>query len=424
MSIVVSVENLGKKYVIAHQAQERHATLRDALRGQAERFSRVLAGREPPPAATLEDFWALKAVSFEVRDGDRVGIIGRNGAGKSTLFKILSRITEPTTGRARIKGRIASLLEVGTGFHPELTGRENVYLNGATLGMGKDEIARKFDEIVAFSGVEKFLDTPVKRYSTGMYMRLAFAVAAHLEPDILVVDEVLSVGDAQFQKKCLGKMQDVGKEGRTVLFVSHSMQTVHALCTSAILLTEGRIECSGDVGTVVNSYLSTGNPRSSERVWDDPQTAPGNHQIRLHSARVVPEADTEGGLITIRTPFRLECVFSNHVPESEFYVGMHFKTALGDRVFVTALIPRTVPHGVYRVACHIPGDLLNSGSYSTDWYFVRDANAVMFDALDLLSVDVHDVAREPGAWLGEIPGAVRPRLQWDLDPAETAKREV
>lgn len=424
MSIVVSVENLGKKYLIAHQAHERYPTLRDALRRQVDRFSRRLAGKRPPPAASVEDFWALKDVSFEVRDGDRVGIIGRNGAGKSTLFKILSRITEPTTGRARIKGRISSLLEVGTGFHPELTGRENVYLNGATLGMARAEIARKFDEIVAFAGVERFLDTPVKRYSTGMYMRLAFAVAAHLEPDILLVDEVLSVGDAQFQKKCLGKMQEVGKEGRTVLFVSHSMQTVHALCSSAMLLTEGRIECSGDVATVVNAYLSAGTARSSELVWGDPQTAPGNEQIRLHSARVVPEADVEEGLITIRTPFRLECVFSNNVPESLFYVGMHFRTAMGDRVFVTSLTPRPVRHGVYRVACHIPGDLLNSGSYTTDWYFVRDANVVLFDALDLLSVDVHDVTREPGAWLGEIPGAVRPRLQWDLDPAEAAQREV
>lgn len=257
MSTVIKVENLGKKYVLSHQRQERYIALRDVMVEAAKKWGKKIinpfaARLEPNP--TREEFWALKDVSFEVKQGDRVGIIGRNGAGKSTLLKILSRITEPTTGRVRLKGRVASLLEVGTGFHPELTGRENIYLNGAILGMSKAEIKKKFDEIVEFAEVEKFLDTPVKRYSSGMYVRLAFAVAAHLEPEILVVDEVLAVGDAQFQKKCLGKMEDVGKEGRTVLFVSHNMGAISSLCNRGLLLSSGKIDYEGDIKKTVYLY--------------------------------------------------------------------------------------------------------------------------------------------------------------------------
>jgi lipopolysaccharide transport system ATP-binding protein len=254
---VIRVENLGKKYIIGHQKQERYTALRDVIANGAKSLGRQLltpfAKRMPDPA--VEEFWALKDVSFEVKQGDRIGIIGRNGAGKSTLLKILSRITEPTTGRITIKGRVASLLEVGTGFHPELTGRENIYLNGAILGMSRAEIKRKFDEIVAFAEVEKFLDTPVKRYSSGMYVRLAFAVAAHLEPEILVVDEVLAVGDVAFQKKCLGKMEDVGKEGRTVLFVSHQMSAIEKLCSQVLVLRSGSIRWVGYTKSAIDFYL-------------------------------------------------------------------------------------------------------------------------------------------------------------------------
>jgi lipopolysaccharide transport system ATP-binding protein len=253
---VVRVENLSKKYIIGHQRQERYTTLRDSIsngaKGLLKPFQR---GKSQGADPSSEEFWALKDVSFEIKQGDRVGIIGRNGAGKSTLLKILSRITEPTNGSIRIKGRVASLLEVGTGFHPELTGRENVYLNGAILGMGKIEIQRKFDEIVAFAEVAKFLDTPVKRYSSGMYVRLAFAVAAHLEPEILIVDEVLAVGDAQFQKKCLGKMEDVGKEGRTVLFVSHNMSAIQSLCDRCIVLQSGKLIADDKSAAAVQIYL-------------------------------------------------------------------------------------------------------------------------------------------------------------------------
>ncbi len=257
MPPVISIAGLGKKYRIRHRTQESYVTFRDALAGGAKglvRRMRPFSSRDSQHPAR-EEFWALSDVSFDVQKGDRIGIVGRNGAGKSTLLKLISRITEPSTGQIKIKGRLASLLEVGTGFHPELTGRENIYLNGAILGMSKAEIKRKFDAIVAFAEVEKFLDTPVKRYSSGMYVRLAFAVSAHLEPDVLVIDEVLSVGDSAFQKKCLGKMQDEATQGRTILFVSHNMGTVNALCNKGIFLNGGRIAASGAVENVMAEYM-------------------------------------------------------------------------------------------------------------------------------------------------------------------------
>ncbi|BAQ66184.1 ABC transporter ATP-binding protein [Geminocystis sp. NIES-3709] len=258
--IIIKVENLGKKYTIAHEKQERYVALRDVIANSAKSFTEKLfqSKKESFNNPEKEEFWALKDVSFEIKRGDRVGIIGRNGAGKSTLLKVLSRITEPTTGKISIKGRVASLLEVGTGFHPELTGRENIFLNGAILGMSRVEIKKKFDEIVAFAEVEKFLDTPVKRYSSGMYVRLAFAVAAHLEPEILIVDEVLAVGDAQFQKKCLGKMEDVAKnEGRTVLFVTHNMAAIHVLCNNGIFMNNGTPQFIGKVDKCLDEYFSS-----------------------------------------------------------------------------------------------------------------------------------------------------------------------
>ena len=255
----IQVQNLGKKYIIRHQTRERYTALRDVIAKKALSIGRQLfrSSDRLPSRPSREEFWALKNVNFEVNQGEVVGIIGRNGAGKSTLLKILSRITEPNTGRVRIKGRVASLLEVGTGFHPELTGRENIYLNGALLGMRKSEISSKFDEIVDFAEVEKFLDTPVKRYSSGMYVRLAFAVAAHLEPQILLVDEVLAVGDIQFQKKCLGKMNEVSRSGRTVFFVSHQMPSIQMLCNRVILLGSGSIVKDGQPDEVIETYLQT-----------------------------------------------------------------------------------------------------------------------------------------------------------------------
>jgi lipopolysaccharide transport system ATP-binding protein len=266
---VIHVENLGKKYIIDHRSNGGYTTLRDRITDTAKFFHDSLLFKKTA-IPSREEFWALKEVSFEVKQGDRVGIIGRNGAGKSTLLKLLSRITEPTTGEIGIKGRVASLLEVGTGFHPELTGRENIYLNGAVLGMSKIEIKQKFDEIVAFAEVEKFLDTPVKRYSSGMYVRLAFAVAAHLEPEILIVDEVLAVGDSEFQKKCLGKMQDVSQQqGRTVLFVSHNMDAIQRLCSQCVLLERGKLVAQGDTTSIVAKYLSNHSSKASPKDWID-----------------------------------------------------------------------------------------------------------------------------------------------------------
>ena len=288
---VIAVENLSKSYFVGHEAKsERHTALRDVIAREARSFVRkasdLLHGRQIIQGDEIEEFWALRDVSFEVSQGEILGIIGSNGAGKSTLLKILSRITEPTQGRVRIRGRVASLLEVGTGFHPELSGRENIFLNGAILGMARDEIRKKFDEIVAFAGVDKFIDTPIKRYSSGMYVRLAFAVGAHLEPDILVVDEVLAVGDAEFQKKCLGKMQDVGREGRTVLFVSHNMGAVSTLCQRTIYLENGQLREIGMTREVIPRYLSNAFERRAESL--DHLRLPGfGQQVRFSSIKLL-----------------------------------------------------------------------------------------------------------------------------------------
>jgi lipopolysaccharide transport system ATP-binding protein len=268
---VIHIENLSKKYILGHQKTGGYTTLRDRIAYGTQSFLKNLApGRKREPSPAHEEFWALKDMSFDIQQGDRIGIIGRNGAGKSTLLKLLSRITEPTKGRISIQGRVASLLEVGTGFHPELTGRENIYLNGAILGMSRAEILKNFDEIVAFAEVEKFLDTSVKRYSSGMYVRLAFAVAAHLEPEILIVDEVLAVGDIQFQKKCLGKMQDVSEgQGRTVLFVSHNMDAIQRLCSRCVMLERGQLAAQGDTADVLIHYLSSHSFKAPPKDWID-----------------------------------------------------------------------------------------------------------------------------------------------------------
>ncbi len=293
---VIKVENLGKKYLIRHQLPAGQATLKDYLVDSARtigRRIRHLGGKSSNEAeSSREEFWALKDVSFEVKQGDRVGIIGRNGAGKSTLLKILSQITEPTTGEIQLQGRVASLLEVGTGFHPDLTGRENIFLNGSILGMTKAEITNKFDEIVDFAAIEKFLDTPVKRYSSGMYVRLAFAVAAHLEPEILIIDEVLAVGDIQFQKKCLGKMQSISQdEGRTVLFVSHSMDTIQRLCSQCLFLEEGQIANYGKISDVIPHYLSSSFATVQPNQWFDVSNLPrlGTGEVRFKAIRFSSE---------------------------------------------------------------------------------------------------------------------------------------
>ena len=323
---IIRVENLGKKYFIGHQKQERYTALRDVIANGAKSVGRRLLkplgkGSSDP---TVEEFWALKDVSFEIQQGDRVGIIGRNGAGKSTLLKILSRITEPTQGSIRIKGRVASLLEVGTGFHPELTGRENIYLNGAILGMSKAEIKRKFDEIVAFAEVEKFLDTPVKRYSSGMYVRLAFAVAAHLEPEILVVDEVLAVGDAQFQKKCLGKMEDVGKEGRTVIFVSHNMIAIQQLCTKCLLLESGKSRKISSVDEVIKLYFFDHKTKKNNNIFEIKRRSGFGKKARVCKLVVLNSHNKELEELNFGETFsiELECRGIEFTKNIQFVIGI------------------------------------------------------------------------------------------------------
>ncbi len=308
-----------------------------------------------------------------MKRGETLGIIGRNGAGKSTLLKILSRITAPTSGVVKVKGRIASLLEVGTGFNPDLTGRENVFLNGAILGMTVAEIRRKFDEIVEFSGVEEFIDTPVKRYSSGMTVRLAFAVAAHLDPEILILDEVLAVGDAAFQRKCLGKMEQAAKQGRTVLFVSHNMVAVQSLCRDAVLLADGRVKANGPVGEVVPQYLACGlNEVASEKTWPDLGSAPGNELARVTAVRVRPAVDVEDGLIRMETPVSIEVEYQRMKPNGVFHLTFHLVNENEIIVLTTGTGICPIEPGLYRSRCIIPGNLLNSGGYRLKLMLVED----------------------------------------------------
>ena len=415
---------MGKQYQIGAK-RARHNTLRESLTAAfTGSFRRLMTpGNRLGNHDCVETIWALKDVSFEVTEGEVVGVIGRNGAGKSTLLKILSRITEPTEGHAEIRGRVGSLLEVGTGFHSELTGRENIYLNGAILGMKKEEIGRKFEEMVAFAEVDKFIDTPVKHYSSGMYMRLAFAVAAHLEPEILLVDEVLAVGDVAFQEKCLGKMGDVAKEGRTVLFVSHNMLAVKRFCHRALHFDEGRLVKSGDTAEVISAYLvGLRNMSLPEgRTWDDWKSAPGNDQVRLHRVRIVPAGGGSPDQITVLTPFRIEIEYWNLKPETRLNLSLNLLNQEGQCVFVTTTLHepswhgRPFPKGLFRSACHVPAPLLNDGRHSIGLLFVQNEGVVLFQFDDLLGFEVQDVPEARGAWYGRWVGAVRPRLEWTTE---------
>jgi lipopolysaccharide transport system ATP-binding protein len=329
---IIQVENLSKRYIISHQQEGRgYKTLRDAISDGTKALGQKLLKRANHKASdpTHEEFWALKDVSFEIKQGDRVGIIGRNGAGKSTLLKILSRITEPSRGRIAIKGRVASLLEVGTGFHPELTGRENIYLNGAILGMSRVEIKKKFDEIVAFAEVERFLDTPVKRYSSGMYVRLAFAVAAHLEPEILIVDEVLAVGDASFQRKCLGKMGEVSQAGRTVLFVSHNMGAIRSLCTSGIWLQDGKLVMAGTALSLTDKYLTSTFDRASSII--DLRTLQRSYSTG-DSLRLITLEINHGNPILHGEPLSIRVEYETYRDIDGVAIGIGFSSMEGYRL--------------------------------------------------------------------------------------------
>jgi len=417
---IITFEKLSKRYIISHQRAKGDG-FRHVVESTLRRPWRWLRGAEDRPAAHQEEFWALRNVDLTIQQGEVVGIVGRNGAGKSTLLKILSRITEPTEGRIHLRGRTASLLEVGTGFHPELSGRENIYLNGAILGMSRLEIRRKFDEIVSFAEIERFLDTPVKRYSSGMYVRLAFAVAAHLEPEILVVDEVLAVGDAAFQRKCLDKMDDAGKAGRTVLFVSHNTQAVTRLSTRCVLLEKGEITLDGPPHKVASAYLNAGAVGSAVREWE-PSDAPGDDVVRFHAVRIRSEAGTVVDLIDIRQAVGIELDYEVLKPGYIFHPHFLLRNEDGVPLFVGNDVDpewRGVrrPPGRYVSTGWIPGNLLAEGAMWVGAHLMTLApekwrcglqDVVMFRVIDPL--DAKDTAR--GDYPRPIIGAMRPLLRW------------
>ena len=437
---VIEVANVSKRYrlgvvgtgTLSHDLNRWWAKVRGRPDPTLE-IGQPTAGRKQSVVSgygqsTSDYMWALKDLSFEVRRGEVLGIIGRNGAGKSTILKIFSRVTAPTCGEVRVSGRIASLLEVGTGFHPELTGRENILLNGAILGMRKAEIARRFDEIVAFSGVEQYIDTPVKRYSSGMYVRLAFAVAAHLEPEILLVDEVLAVGDTEFQKKCLGKMGDMGQEGRTVLIVSHNMPSIVNLCQRAILLNGGRIEADGQAAEIVQRYLTTAPSAGGEVVWPDSAQAPGNEIARLLAVRILQDGiDGPTADVSISEDVFVQISYRNLQDGTELYASIWLRDKMGTDVLASSNAKsvsltedpwygRPHPPGLFQSVCRIPGNFLNEGLYNISVIVVNEATRTRIVEDYVLSFDVHDTGEmrkehTGGQWLG----VVRPRLAWSTE---------
>jgi lipopolysaccharide transport system ATP-binding protein len=418
-NIILQAENISKHYRLGVIGS---GSLREDLKGLWQKaFSpgKVVDRSMINDKDSRTELWALKDVNFEIMQGDVVGFVGKNGAGKSTLLKVLSRITLPTTGSIKGRGRIASLLEVGTGFHIELTGRENIFLNGQILGMHKKEIVSKFDEIVDFSGMERFLDTPVKRYSSGMYVRLAFAIAAHLDPEILIVDEVLAVGDSEFQKKCLGKMKQVStEEGKTVLFVSHNSQALKSLCTKAIYLEKGRLIDIGHPNDLITNYLKREQTLYLNREYNSPDAAPGNDTIRIKKATMSPQFLDNTNTIDVRTPLNIAFEFwYTPTVKMELGVSIALYTIMGECVFDVDSLSHEFENGIVKGQCTIPGNFLNNGSYYITLEFVKNASDVVFEFEECLSFDVEDY-RENTAWYGEWPGVVRPKFKVDIQQGQ------
>ena len=418
----ILVRGIGKRYRIG-ASQQRADTLRDMITARVQRIGSSLRGKRDR-ANESDQIWALRDVSFEVKRGQALGIIGRNGAGKSTLLKVLSRVTDPTEGYGEMRGRVGSLLEVGTGFHPELTGRENIFLNGAILGMHKKEIEARFDEIVAFSEVEKFIDTPVKRYSSGMYLRLAFAVAAHLEPEILVVDEVLAVGDADFQRKCLGKMGDVANSGRTVLFVSHNMSAILRLTQDSIVLDKGKVILNAPSSEAVDFYLNRGLSKVGERFWEGEEVPVSSAPFRPLAIRILDKLGQVSDSVRSVDPIQIEIDYELTEDVTGLRVGFYLFTTRGEPIFTSFDIDSeelfkeftSRPKGVYTSRCTIPANTLNEGrfllgvnasSYGIRRYF-QDDQALSFSV---------DASGAPGThWPEARPGPVRPVLGWEIEP--------
>lgn len=413
--VVIKAENIAKQYRLGLVGT---GTVRDDLkrwwyqmRGKEDPFLKIGEANDRSSKGNSDYVWSLRDINFEINQGDSVGIIGRNGAGKSTLLKILSQVTQPTTGRIFTKGRIASLLEVGTGFHPEMTGRENIYLNGAILGMRKQEITRKFDEIVAFSGVERYIDTPVKRYSSGMYVRLAFAVAAHLESEILIVDEVLAVGDAEFQKKCLGKMNDVSKgEGRTVLFVSHNMAAVKSLCNSGIVLKNGALFFQGTAENAVANYLAgESDSLNHKRFGRDFDL----EQFKLNEIRIQPKGLTPDEILNEYHELEFCTVIEIKKEAERLHLTYVLKDSNGEALFTfsTAGVI-ALKKGINQLVCPFPKGFLNIGNYYLDLYLIEDAKRAIFHEPDIMAFTIQEGPRPLGGWMGKEPGFIKPIFEW------------
>jgi lipopolysaccharide transport system ATP-binding protein len=421
--LAISVKNISKRYRLGEAQGSSYQTLRESL---MRAFSPKV--RRPNGDSVLQ---ALRDVSFDVAEGEVVGIIGRNGAGKSTLLKVLSRITEPTSGYANVHGRIGSLLEVGSGFHPELSGRENILLNGAILGMRRSEILAKFDQIVAFAEVERFIDTPVKRYSSGMYLRLAFAVAAHLEPEILVVDEVLAVGDFDFQNKCLGKMKDVAGSGRTVLFVSHNMGAVQHLCERVILLNQGTVLQDGPALATISQYLAMGLARSGERVWERLEEAPGfEGVVKLHAIRALGPEGAVRSVFDVTEPITIEVEYIVLHDRYSLNVHLYFQNDSGQTIFVamdnldSPWKDSVHPRGHVKGRCHVPANFLNEGNIRVEYLIcTRPTTQHYVTVPDALSFHVTDDRKPEGVrgnWTRDWPqAAVRPRTEWHFETVST-----
>ncbi|HMK07027.1 MAG TPA: polysaccharide ABC transporter ATP-binding protein [Flavobacterium sp.] len=416
---VIHVENLSKAYQIGQigtgtisRDLERFWAMR--VRGQEDPFLKIGETNDRTTKGRSNIVWSLKDINFEVNQGDAVGIIGKNGAGKSTLLKLLSRVTAPTTGEIKVKGRIASLLEVGTGFHPELSGKENIYLNGAILGMRKKEITRKLDEIIDFSGVERYIDTPVKRYSSGMYVRLAFAVAAHLESEILIVDEVLAVGDADFQKKCLGKMGDISKgEGRTVLFVSHNMAAVKSLCNTGIVLENGLVKNISNVENAVAYYLSGDSETQNKKTFSSEYD---KADFTLHEIGLNPQGGTSDDALD--EYHKLELNTSINIKNDK---KLHFTYVLnnevGEPLFTFSHLNAGIAlkSGLNTVKCVLPEGFLNIGSYYLSLYIIENGKTTIFVEKDILAFNVQEGERSMGSWMGKEPGFIKPKFDWIID---------
>lgn len=416
--IVIKAEDISKQYRLGLVGT---GTVRDDLKrwwynvtGKEDPFLKIGEANNRATKGESDYVWSLRDINFEIKQGESVGIIGRNGAGKSTLLKILSQVTQPTTGKIYTKGRIASLLEVGTGFHPEMTGRENIYLNGAILGMRKAEITRKFDEIVDFSGVERYIDTPVKRYSSGMYVRLAFAVAAHLESEILIVDEVLAVGDADFQKKCLGKMNDISKgAGRTVLFVSHNMSAVESLCTNALSLKEGSIFEIGSPNKIITNYLADTSYSERKLSADSIENAIGNDLVKVLYAAIENASNEDSdAVIDVSSNIDVRFQILNLTSEEILSVGFDLKTLRGDVVFGSGGKFASKSNQIIDVSCRIPSNFLNDDSYQILLYIHTASMRLLFLKDELLTFELKDSKREAG-YLGKINGLIRPQLDWN-----------